>query len=71
MKDLTEVRTEVHTVTDLMAAIATAIRDGDVNMLLDLERLAEGWLQDDDEWKAQHELIWAALDAVEELAQLR
>lgn len=70
MRDMTEIDTEVHTVTDLMAAVATAMRDGDLAMLWGLLEKVDGWCQTPEEFEAQKELILAAMDAVERLAEL-
>lgn len=57
----------VNTVSDLMRSAAMALSSRDANALEELLRISEDWLQDRSDAEAQKSMLYAMLDAVEDL----
>ena len=55
----------VNTVNDWMNEVATALRDGNVDALNELDNISYGWLQSSDERASQQNLIEAAYECLE------
>jgi len=60
-------QTQIHTVTDLMAAAAEALREGDQATLMDLIEISAGWLQTEDEAAAQRAMLEAMIEAIDDI----
>lgn len=61
--------TSVHTVSDLLLAIADAMAERDEERLMALRRRAETWLQPEHEFQAQAAVIEAAVELIGELGE--
>ena len=59
---------DIHTITDLMNAIAEAISEHDADTIERLGYVVEQWLQTDEERAAQVNLLNAAAEVIEELS---
>ena len=54
----------INTLNDWMNEVATALRDGNEQLLTELDNISYGWLQGSDERAAQCNLIEAAYEAL-------
>lgn len=59
-----------NTVSELMACVAEALNNRDMNRLEELDNVSRGWVQSDSERSAQNSLLDAAMRAVEELEEM-
>lgn len=55
--------TDIHSITDLLAATAEALIARDTLRIEELKRISDGWLQMPDENEAQARLLDAILEA--------
>jgi hypothetical protein len=60
----------IRTSAALLQAAAEALTNRDMNALEALDRISGEWLQSSDEREAQHAMLTAMMDAVEEIASL-
>ena len=54
----------VNNVNDLMVCVGHALSEGNGDMLMALQDITRGWLQSEEEYKAQQALLTGALDAI-------
>ena len=54
------------TVSELLAAATIALQDRDEERLTDLRNHASNWMQCDEEWEAQRDLLDAMIEVAEE-----
>ncbi len=57
----------IHTVTDLMTAVARALREGDQAALFELLEISANWLQPDAEAGAQRAILEAMIEAIDNI----
>lgn len=60
----------IYTVNDLLIAAADALNDCDLDRLEQLKALIDGWLQADDETKAQLKMLDAMIGACDRVVEL-
>ena len=56
---------KVNTINDWMIYLSSAIINCDYEMVEELEGISRGWLQSDEDYEAQDNLICAAYEAIE------
>ncbi len=55
---------EIHTINEWMIELGRALSEGDGDAIMSLQDLSDGWLQPEDELKAQQALLTGALDSI-------
>ena len=70
MKNLNNLRDKIHGLNDFMVAAGNALEARDIDTLEALDNISNGWLQTEEERRAQETMLNAMMEAVYEMEAL-